>query len=801
MTENTAEIGKSLTFKERFQAISRSFLTGSSVGRGLHQAYQVFMAALRKFLEDNCLIRANAIAYSIVFSTIPMLVVLVVIADVDIEVIRANIARFMAAYGMADSTEVLLVINEIVERATAIARIGIVIMIFSATNVLSNLEESFNYIYRASASRPLHYRFAVYIASLVILPTVIILAAGLFNSLAGKLSPPEFRHIARNGQGVWVAASDGKLRLYFDKSKPSVIDLRKKIDAKGLQRDYYFNLQTGESGYYWDIMSKGSQRAKIESEDFVNIKRISIEGNSVLVLSESGALFESRDGGRTWDYRVFRFRTGTLTRRPYMEDIIRMSDGRAMILATVGAHSVLLLQKADLEGWDLQTIDGGLYHRLQRYTDAQTTPESAGVYISGSGNYRFSRDDARNLELVQARFENRNIRVNSVVAKKNGEIVLAGLERALWTTNTQRAPINTRAPERQTITDFHISENGRGFLYGPDGFFRYTLDGGESWLHAGNKTLNATTFLSHMVMDSGEIILVGENQTYLRLGGSPKVTRHTDAEGYSIVVFKVLRRNGFPFILSALLQLLLSTILFSVVLALFVVGYRFLPNSLVDWFPALIGGIITSTALVIFVIFFRIWIVSFASTGAIYGVWAVVPVGMLVVLISTQIILFGLEVAYVIQHPYLYQLKGNANKERRPTDYTFWNGILLMCLVYQHFYRQGRPLNDARALSFFNNDLPTLEKTRELLRNAGLLDYKSHANEDLQVRAPSEIKLTEIQRAVMGRTLEIPPHSGGGQFRQKFSTLQKDLNERLDKGLGKLTVEDMLQLMGKTRFH
>ena len=768
---------------------------------GLLQSWRITRAATRRFLADDCLMRANSIAYSVVFSIIPFLAVLVRYADVDKDMIRTYLARFMAVYGMSDATEFLLILNEILDRASAIATIGAVIMIVSATNLLSHLEDSFNYIYRATTSRPMIYRFSIFVTSLVVLPAGLILAGGMVRPAIGQLQAPDLLDLSATKDAVWITGTDGLLRIRTERGVTK-LDLRKKVVFNADFREVVFDVETGRSGHYYEIVKKPDPGIRLESADLNRVHRVAVSRGNVYALSETGALFFSRDNGRSWDYRLFRF-VETELRQAFMEDVHISPTGEVLVLATLGTRSLLLSGSIET-GFVLRKLTG-VFHRFvavprelsPKPRTKQAETGAIDLYLTGHGTFLHSADSGAHWTAVETRYGHRKIQIGSMHPHPQGGFVLGG-NSALWRQGKDPTMYsNLRGNGRHGIMGIHWEPDGSGFVYGSDELFRYTPDNGATWLAPEKSLLRGVSFTGHVRLPDGTFLLVGERETIAHLK-PPQVLKTFDGQGHPYFRMDPIKIQSYPFLKSVFLQIVLFLMFSSIVLAVFVLGYRILPNAPVDWKPALIGGTITATALVVFVLGFRLWIITFSSTTVIiYGVWAIVPVGMLLILVSTQIVLFGLQLAYVIQHPYLYQTDIQLKAGTEPRDYVFWNCLLMTTLVYWAMYRERRPLNNARALPHFENDLPTLLDTRKKLVDHKIFTYDSSLEEYYPSRPPTEIRVTDIEAIALSDVMDIPPHARSGPFGRRFAQMSKKLNERLSRAGGEATIADMLTLFDR----
>jgi len=749
-------------------------------------AWRILKVSFKKFLEDGCLVRANAIAYSILISFIPFLTVLIKFAEVDQETIRANLARFMGAYGLSDSTEILRILDDILSRANTIAIAGTIFMVLSSTNVIRHLEDAFNHIYRARRERPLLYQFSTYIASLVLLPGVLILFAGGVNFFMSRLNPPTIVSLARLDGQIWMTEDHGLSRYTGDSFEK--IDLMRLVDRDAPHRDVYFDVKSGRAGHLWEIVGRTTSGVKLESKDFYSLKKIAGSAGNLYVVSERGALFFSKDGGKTWNYNVFAFKNDTEIRRPLLEDAAVMEDGSLLILSTVGSTSCLVIVKD--EKYSLKVFET-LFNHI--FTVDQKRPikdiHPAGVYMTGTGKYLYSADQGNSWSgPFEEKYGDRSVKITALAAEGDGRFLFGGSDRALWVyRNSDMILPSIRAEAAQNIEGIAAIKGGT-ILYGSEHLFRFSPDGGETWLIAENEILNEVTFHSHIILPDGSFILSGEDQTFFQ-GSVEGLSSGRDSEMHPLVRIREIRSIQSPAYLTFTLKAFVSIFLYSLVFLAFTATYRLLPNTVVSWKSAAAGSIVTSIALIAFLTTFRTWLYSFSSTGFIYGIWAIIPVGMLVVLTSTQITLFGLEVTYVV-HKKTYAV-GPADTGLK--EYQLWNSILLLTLVYRKIYRENKPLTDETALEYFQHDRTALEVTRDRLRREGLFSYHEETEEYYPVRPPGSIHLHDLLNAVLRNTLSVPP--GNEEIRDEFSEIQKKMNSLISRSTTKLSLQDLLAMM------
>ena len=79
--------------------------------------------------------------------------------------------------------------------------------------------------------------------------------------------------------------------------------------------------------------------------------------------------------------------------------------------------------------------------------------------------------------------------------------------------------------------------------------------------------------------------------------------------------------------------------------------FRALPNADVGWKAAFGGSLFSALCVVGFFLVFRLIVSKSTTTAALYGVYVAIPLGMIVLLSTVQILLFGLEISYLLQNP------------------------------------------------------------------------------------------------------------------------------------------------------
>jgi len=754
--------------------------------RRASRIYSILHAAWKKFLIDDCLNRANAIAYSLLMSIIPLLTVLVKYAEVDRETIRANLARFMAAYGIMDATEVLQILDEILSRANTIAGAAGLFMVFTAANILRHMEDSFNKIFRARKARPLLYRFSIYIASIVFLPATLILSTGGFQYSLNKFKPPDLVSVAGDASEQWVLGTDGILRHYSE-SGLVLLDLEKKIDRSAPFRSIYVDYHSGETGSAWEILKGNIPPEDLSPGDFVKLQKVTSAGERVFVIARNGKLFYSGNRGENWNHYSIIFKIDTEIREAYLEDMILLPDGRLALLAALGSFSCFLTFHE--ERLEMTALDS-VYSRLTYFaTGREDTIHPDGLYLLGNARYLYSPDLGRTwLGPFEERFGSRLARLQVMTDDGLGHVVFGGTDSALWIHRDGRLYYPAlSAPPKSIIQQVHIENDGSGFLLGSGDLLRFTFDHGLTWHRP---TREGITHPLYAALPAGNrIYLAGQDESLYAIESVERANQ-VDDFGRSLVELRIESVSRFPGLKAFLLKGALYTTFYLFILFIFFTLYKFLPHARVSIGAAFYGSMITSATLIVFYSVFQTWVMGFSSTGYIWGVWAIVPVGMIVILTSTQIILFGLEVAYVVQHPYLFRY-GISEDSDDPEKYLLWNSLSLLTRIYSSVYEENKPLTNQAALEIFGNNASRLDHTREKLLEKRLFSYDHDTEEYFPSRPPGDISFRDVYVALFEKALSIPRDSSPNRFRSRLLRIQQRLLAALD-GRAETTIEDLL---------
>lgn len=149
-----------------------------SFDRARALAFVRFLA--RRFIDDNCLQVAGALAYTTLFALVPVLMAVLgvltafpVFGEWRQQITAFVFDNFMPAAGMA----VQGYFTQFVDSASKATLIGIAVLLFSAISLMLSIEDAFNRIWRVPKSRAVALRLVVHWLVLMFGP--LLLVAGL----------------------------------------------------------------------------------------------------------------------------------------------------------------------------------------------------------------------------------------------------------------------------------------------------------------------------------------------------------------------------------------------------------------------------------------------------------------------------------------------------------------------------------------------------------------------------------------------------------------------------------------------
>ena len=143
---------------------------------------RVFSLSIKRFNEDQCLIKASALTYFLLFSIVPVIALAFAVAKGFgfQETLENNLLR-----DFSEQKEVLTQVFDYANimlnnaKGGVIAGVGVVLLLWSVMKLLGNIEDSFNDIWEVKKSRSFIRKFTDYFSILLIAPIFIIISGSI----------------------------------------------------------------------------------------------------------------------------------------------------------------------------------------------------------------------------------------------------------------------------------------------------------------------------------------------------------------------------------------------------------------------------------------------------------------------------------------------------------------------------------------------------------------------------------------------------------------------------------------------
>lgn len=156
------------------------------IKKGMLRYGQISTLVIRDFLDDQCMLRATALAFSTILSLVPFF---------------AFAFAILKGLGVQNTLEPLILNNvaagshEIVDRVvtyinntnmTSVGAIGLLTLISTVITLLGNIEDAFNVVWGVKETRPLLRKFSDYLSVVVSAPLLVFAATSITTTLQSQ---------------------------------------------------------------------------------------------------------------------------------------------------------------------------------------------------------------------------------------------------------------------------------------------------------------------------------------------------------------------------------------------------------------------------------------------------------------------------------------------------------------------------------------------------------------------------------------------------------------------------------------
>lgn len=224
------------------------------------------------------------------------------------------------------------------------------------------------------------------------------------------------------------------------------------------------------------------------------------------------------------------------------------------------------------------------------------------------------------------------------------------------------------------------------------------------------------------------------------------------------------------------------------VVAAFSFLYVFVPNTKVQFRPAIAGGLFAGTVWAVTGNLFASFVVGASRTAAIYSGFAIVIVAMMWLYLSWLILLLGVQLAYYVQNPDELRF----GQRRGPMSNRLKERLALstMLLVGRDFDEPAHGWRTGSLAARMRVPRHQLDPVMVDLASAGLLT-RTEEQRLIPARDPHRIAVKEILDAVRGGRGSVP-NQGGSNWNATVAALAERIEAGIDDIAGDRTLADLV---------
>ena len=750
----------------------------------LREILRILIGSIKKFLDDEALLRAASISYSLVVSFVPVMVVVLLVGAKIIEKEKYFLfaREFIRKHGIPiDPDPYFSIINELLNNANAVTGIGFLILLFTATSALRNLETAMNKIWLVKKGRPWIQKISGFLLVLIFGPVLITVGISLGQNLVNQAAPPDLVSFEYSA-GHMVATGEKSAYLVYDKGKWNPVDIVSKIDFEAQKETILFNstkntIITGEEKEPFIPKLYTPTAKDISWKTFTSY--VYQNGKSWIVTDNGCIISKSGDDDKIWDIQCFEREDFKLIFKTRFNKIKMFENGTGYVL---GSNGLILRTENEGKTWTpnyIKDVSFDLYDLQMINRDKLIIVGDAfSAAISDDGGIHWRSFD----EIVRLVGKDKAT-LNNIV-KQGQDIWVTGdygvlLHSADEGRTWKKGNLGITSAEYKDI--YFINEN-EGILVGEKGFIRYSDDAGATWRPSDfktNETLNQILYNS----EENKVYIAGSRYQILQ-------NKNNDFNDYLIVQKSPFART----MLSAFGGFILP---FMVIGIIFFFLYKVMPYTEVINKAAFYGAAVTSLMWVCFLLIFKYYVSSFSKgTFAIYGTLAAIPLVLLLVYTSVSIMLFGAEIGFFIQNPGLLKLKNltaDADSEKRQ----MWFGLKMLYILYNNFEKGNGSTKESDLVRICNNDYAEFYSIIEKFVNRNIIE-KTGKNRYTPVVSANVLHMNDIMDDIDPTDYHVPETSIDNEFKGRVENYFNQVKSARGKVFENLTFADIFYGNTKT---
>ena len=178
---------KDFVFKDIWRADDNSM---SSRKRSMFHILKILIIAVRGFVENGCAVRASALTYFTLLSSVPVVALAFALAKgFGLEEFVVSLIRDSFAANPETAEYLISFSSSMLENTKGglIAGIGVIMLLYSVFELLSHIEEAFNFMWNIKKNRPILRKVTDYMTIMVFSPILIITASSATFFVRAKL--------------------------------------------------------------------------------------------------------------------------------------------------------------------------------------------------------------------------------------------------------------------------------------------------------------------------------------------------------------------------------------------------------------------------------------------------------------------------------------------------------------------------------------------------------------------------------------------------------------------------------------
>jgi len=724
-----------------------------SFRRSLRTSVRVLIGSIKKFMDDEGLLRAASISYSLVVSFVPVMVVVLLVGAKIIEKEKYFLyaREFIRKHGIPiDPDPYFNIINELLNNANAVTGVGFLILLFTATSALRNLEDAMNRIWMVKKGRPWIQKISGFLLVLIFGPVLLTVGISLGQSVVNQAAPPALVSFETRGDQTIVTGEKGTF-LVQEKGTWKSVDIVSKIDFEAHKESVLFNAgkNTTLSAEEKEplIPKLYTPTAKdISWKTFVSYAHRN--GKSWIITDNGCIIYNIASDEKIWDIQCYEREDFKLIFKVRFNKIKMLDDQTGFIVGNSGlilrtdnggkTWTPNYIKEVGFDLYDLQVLSND---RLLVVGDSF----SAAVSEDGGIHWKTYEDISRLMGKDRATLNSIHKYNKQVwITGDYGTLLYSPDEGKTWKKNNVGI---TRVEYRGIV---FVNEN-EGILIGENGFMRYTEDAGTTWRPVDLDTEENLNQAIYNALD---------NKIYI-VGSRYQILQNTDHNFYK---FSVIQKSPFArTMLSAFGGFILPFIVIGII---FFLLYKVMPYTEVINRAAFWGAAVTSLLWVIFLLVFKYYVSSFSKgTFAIYGTLAAIPLVLLLVYTSVSIMLFGAEIAFFIQNPGLLKLSGlslQVKSEKRQ----MWYGMKMLYILYHNFEKGNGSTKEADLVAVCQNDYGEFYDIMEKFIDRNIVE-RTPKNRYTPVISAEVLQMNEVMDDIDPTDYHVPESSIDEDFRNR----------------------------------